>query len=46
MITTVVADRVMLGADWHVAWVLTIESLSQEEKALVLWKNLAGLLAI
>ena len=37
-------------SSWHggptrpVAWVLRMESLSQEEKELILWKNLAGLL--
>ena len=54
LITTVGADRVILGTDWPadmmldwpVAWVLRMESLSQEEKELILWKNLAGLLGI
>ena len=32
--------------DWPVAWVFRMESLSQEEKELILWKNLAGLLGI
>ena len=54
LITAVGADRVILGTDWPadmmldwpVAWVLRMESLSQEEKELILWKNLAGLLGI
>jgi aminocarboxymuconate-semialdehyde decarboxylase len=54
LISTVGADRVVLGTDWPadmmldwpVAWVLRMESLSQEEKELILWKNLAGLLGI
>ena len=54
LITTVGADRVILGTDWPadmmldwpVAWVLRMESLSQEEKELILWKNLAVLLGI
>lgn len=54
LITTVGADRVILGTDWPadmmldwpVAWVLRMESLSQEEKELILWKNLAGLLGL
>ena len=54
LITTVGADRVVLGTDWPadmmldwpVAWVLRMESLCQEEKELILWKNLAGLLGI
>ena len=54
LITTVGADRVILGTDWPadmmldwpVAWVLRMESLSQEEKELILWKNLASLLGL
>ena len=54
LITTVGADRVILGTDWPadmmldwpVAWVLRMESLSQEEKELILWRNLAGLLGL
>ncbi len=54
LITTVGADRVILGTDWPadmmldwpVAWVLRMESISQEEKELILWKNLAGLLGL
>jgi aminocarboxymuconate-semialdehyde decarboxylase len=46
------ADRVVLGSDWPyvrwepspVAWVQSLQSLSQEEKDAILWKNLASLL--
>ena len=54
LVDTVGADRVVLGTDWPadmmldwpVAWVLRMESLSQEEKELILWKNLEELLGI
>ena len=54
LVDTVGADRVVLGTDWPadmmldwpVAWVLRMESLSQEEKDLILWKNREGLLGI
>ena len=54
LINTVGADRVLLGTDWPadmmldwpVAWVLRMDSLTDEEKELILWKNLAGLLGI
>ena len=54
LINTVGADRVVLGTDWPadmmldwpVAWVLRMESLSQEEKDMILWKNLEELLGI
>ncbi len=32
--------------DWPVSWVLGLESIPQEEKEAILWKNLAGLLGI
>ena len=54
IIDTVGADRVVFGTDWPynmnfdwpVSWVLSLESLTQEEKELILWKNLESLLAI
>ena len=54
MIDTVGADRVALGTnwpadlriDWPMAWVLGLKSLTQEEKELILWKNLELLLGI
>ena len=54
LINTVGADRVVLGTDWPadmmldwpVSWVLRMESLTQEEKELILWKNLEKLLNI
>ena len=54
LIDTVGADRVVLGTDWPadmmldwpVSWVLRMNSLTQEEKDLILWKNLEGLLGI
>ena len=52
LIDSVGIDRVVFGTDWPydmaldwpVSWVLAMESLSQEEKEKILWKNLAGLL--
>jgi hypothetical protein len=32
--------------DWPVAWVLSLQSLTQEEKEKILWKNLAQLLGL
>lgn len=32
--------------DWPVSWVLGLESITQEEKEAILWKNLEGLLGI
>ena len=54
LVDTVGADRVVLGTDWPadmmldwpVAWVLRMESLTQDEKELILWKNLEQLLGI
>jgi len=48
------ADRVVLGSDWPyvrwdpspVAWVQGLQSLSQEEKEAILWKNLERLLGL
>ena len=54
LIDTVGADRVAFGTDWPysmdfdwpVSWVLSLESLTQEEKDLILWKNLEQLLGV
>ena len=54
VIDTAGADRVVLGTDWPadmridwpVAWVLGLQSLTQEEKELILWKNLERLLGL
>jgi aminocarboxymuconate-semialdehyde decarboxylase len=54
LIDTVGADRVVLGTDWPadmridwpVGWVLGLASLTQEEKELILWKNLERLLSL
>ena len=54
LLDTVGADRVVLGTDWPadmridwpVAWVLGLKSLTQEEKELILWKNLERLLGL
>jgi aminocarboxymuconate-semialdehyde decarboxylase len=54
VIDTVGADRVVLGTDWPadmridwpVAWVLGLQSLTQEEKEFILWKNLERLLGL
>jgi aminocarboxymuconate-semialdehyde decarboxylase len=54
VIDTAGADRVVLGTDWPadmridwpVAWVLGLQSLSQEEKELILWKNLERVLGL
>jgi predicted TIM-barrel fold metal-dependent hydrolase len=45
---------VVLGSDWPyvgwdpspVAWVQGLESLTQDEKEKILWKNLEGLLGL
>jgi aminocarboxymuconate-semialdehyde decarboxylase len=47
-------DRVVLGSDWPyvrwepslVTWVQGLQSLTQEEKEAILWKNLERLLGI
>ena len=52
LIDSVGIDRVVFGTDWPydmaqdwpVSWILSMESLSQEEKEAILWKNLEGLL--
>ena len=54
VIDTAGADRVVLGTDWPadmridwpVAWVMGLQSLTQEEKELILWKNLERLLGL
>ena len=54
LIDTVGADRVILGTDWPadmrldwpVSWVLGMQSLTQEEKELILGKNLERLLGL
>ena len=54
LIDMVGADRVVLGTDWPadmridwpVSWVMGLESLTQEEKEAILWKNLEQLLGI
>lgn len=52
LVDTVGADRVVLGTDWPadmmldwpVAWILEMNSLTDEEKELILWRNLEALL--
>jgi len=54
LIDSVGADRVVFGTDWPadmaidwpVSWILSLESLTQEEKDMILWKNLEKLLGI
>jgi aminocarboxymuconate-semialdehyde decarboxylase len=54
LIDTVGVDRVVFGTDWPadmaidwpVSWVLSLKSLTQEEKEAILWKNLEKLLGI
>jgi len=54
LIDAVGADRVVFGTDWPadmaidwpVSWILGLESLTQEEKEMVLWKNLERLLGL
>jgi aminocarboxymuconate-semialdehyde decarboxylase len=54
LIDTVGIDRIIFGTDWPadmaidwpVSWVLSLESLTQEEKEAILWKNLEKLLGI
>ncbi|HLF03737.1 MAG TPA: amidohydrolase family protein, partial [Dehalococcoidia bacterium] len=54
LIDSVGADRVVLGSDWPyvgwdpspVAWVQGLESLTQDEKEKILWKNLECLLGL
>ena len=48
------ADRVLFGTDWPydmefdwpVSWILSLENITQEEKELILWKNLENLLGL
>src|SRR5436190_4041767 len=54
LIDQVGVDRVVLGSDWPfvpwepspVAWVQSLQSLSQEEKDAILWQNLERLLGL
>jgi aminocarboxymuconate-semialdehyde decarboxylase len=54
LLDAVGADRVVLGTDWPadmridwpVAWVLSLKSLTQEEKEKILWRNLEKLLGL
>ena len=54
LIDSVGSDRVVFGTDWPadmaidwpVSWILSLESLTQEEKEMILWKNLEKLLGI
>ena len=47
-------DRVVLGTDWPadmridwpVSWVMGLESLTQDEKEAILWRNLEKLLGL
>jgi aminocarboxymuconate-semialdehyde decarboxylase len=54
LIDTVGADRIIFGTDWPadmaidwpVSWILSMESLTQEEKEAILWKNMEKLLGV
>ena len=54
LIDCVGIDRVVFGTDWPadmqidwpVSWVLGLESLTQDEKEAILWKNLEQLLGL
>ena len=54
VIDSVGVDRVVFGTDWPydmcedwpVSWILGLESLTQEEKEMILWRNLERLLGI
>jgi aminocarboxymuconate-semialdehyde decarboxylase len=54
LIDMVGIDRVVFGTDWPadmcidwpVSWVLSLQSLTQEEKEAILWKNLEKLLGL
>ena len=54
LIDSVGVERVALGTDWPadmridwpVSWVMGLESLTQEEKEAILWKNLEKLLSL
>jgi aminocarboxymuconate-semialdehyde decarboxylase len=52
LIDSVGAERVLFGTDWPydmvfdwpVSWILCLDSITEEEKELILWKNLEKLL--
>jgi aminocarboxymuconate-semialdehyde decarboxylase len=54
LIDTVGIEQVVFGTDWPydmafdwpVSWILSLESLTQEEKEAILWKNLERLLGL
>ncbi len=54
LVNQVGADRVVLGIDWPfvpwdpnpVGWIQGLESLTQDEKESILWKNLEALLGV
>ena len=54
LIDSVGVDRVVFGTDWPydmaqdwpVSWILSMESITQEEKEAILWKNLESLLGL
>ena len=54
LIDTVGVDRVLFGTDWPydmaqdwpVSWVLSLRSLTQEEKEAILWKNVERVLGL
>ena len=54
LIDSVGIDRVLFGTDWPydmaqdwpVSWILSLESITQEEKDAILWKNLEDLLGL
>ncbi len=54
LIDSVGIDRVVFGTDWPndmaqdwpVSWILSMESLTQDEKDAILWKNLENLLGL
>ncbi len=54
LIDSVGIDRVIFGTDWPadmaidwpVSWILSLESLTQEEKEAILWKNLEKMLGL
>jgi aminocarboxymuconate-semialdehyde decarboxylase len=54
LIDQVGVDRVIFGSDWPydmaqdwpVSWIMSLESITQEEKEAILWRNLEGLLGI
>ena len=54
LLDTVGADRVVLGTDWPadmsidwpVSWIQSLDSLTQQEKDLILWKNLERILGV